>query len=67
MTCFMFMGNFVETGGRLKKLKHVSALACTFGRRVCTYKKRIIQLNEIKRHSIDVFYFAMLKRVTTLK
>ena len=27
------MGNFVETGRKLKKLKHVSALACIFGRR----------------------------------
>jgi hypothetical protein len=28
------MGNFVETGLKLKKLKHVSALACIFVRRV---------------------------------
>jgi hypothetical protein len=27
------MGNFVETGKKLKKLKHVSALACIFVRR----------------------------------
>jgi hypothetical protein len=29
----MFMANFVETGRKLKKLKHVSALACIFDRR----------------------------------
>ena len=30
------MANFVETGRKLKKLKHVSALACIFGRRAGT-------------------------------
>jgi hypothetical protein len=30
MTCSMSMRNFVETGWKLKKLKHVSALACIF-------------------------------------
>jgi hypothetical protein len=30
----MLMGNFVEKERKLKKLKHVSALACIFGRRV---------------------------------
>jgi hypothetical protein len=33
MTCSMFMGNFVETGWKLKKLKHVAAFACIFVRR----------------------------------
>jgi hypothetical protein len=33
MTCSMFLGNFVETGWKLKKLKHVGALACIFVRR----------------------------------
>ena len=33
MTCSMFMGNFVETGWKLKKLKHVGAFACIFVRR----------------------------------
>ena len=33
MTCSMLMGNFVETGLKLKKLKHVGALACIFVRR----------------------------------
>jgi hypothetical protein len=34
MTCSMSIRNFVETGRKLKKLKHVSALACIFVRRV---------------------------------
>jgi hypothetical protein len=33
MTCSMSMRNFVEAGWKLKKLKHVSALACIFVRR----------------------------------
>ena len=33
MICSMFMENFVETGWKLKKLKHVGALACIFVRR----------------------------------
>jgi hypothetical protein len=31
------MGNFVEKDRKLKKLKHVSALACIFGRRETRY------------------------------
>jgi hypothetical protein len=33
MICSMSMENFVETGYKLKKLKHDSALACIFVKR----------------------------------
>jgi hypothetical protein len=42
MTCSMFMGNFVETGRKLKKLKHVGALACIFVRRVKLIKNDVL-------------------------
>ena len=33
MTCSMFMGNLLETGLKLKKLKHIGVFACIFDRR----------------------------------
>ena len=42
MTCSMFMGNFVETGRKLKKLKHVCALVCIFVRRVKLIKNDVL-------------------------
>jgi hypothetical protein len=38
MTCSMFMGNLVETGWKLKKLKHIGVFACIFDRRGCLPK-----------------------------
>jgi hypothetical protein len=32
MICSIFMGNLVETGRKLKKLKHTGAFACIFDR-----------------------------------
>ena len=33
MPCYMFIGNFVETGLKLNELNHFSVLACIFVRR----------------------------------
>ena len=59
----MFMGNFVETGGILKKLKHVSALACIFGRRVsyCGIHCAIYPLDKDKVFKLVMKYATLIR------
>jgi hypothetical protein len=47
--CSMFMGNLVETGWKLKKVKHTSAFACIFDRhakKFATDAKRYVGLSK---------------------